>query len=420
MKLQKTFPLATGLLLILLISGRSAAQGDDICFECHNDPEMSGSAGDTIYVDSERYAESIHAQMGLECVSCHMDLDGFEDWPHAEKLEKVDCSLCHDEAFELWDEGVHGQPAREKGDLDAAGCSDCHSKHYIFPVDDLNSRVFPTNQPETCLACHGDPELTGQHEGMGSSDIARSFIESVHGQALAKSGLAVSATCSSCHGAHKVLKLDEMLPAIPETCGKCHAPIYRDYVHGVHGEAYQSGNLDVPLCTDCHGEHNIRSAEDPESNISPSHVSENCSKCHEDMSITTKYGLPIDRVDSFKNTYHGIALNLGDVRVANCASCHGYHNIRPSTDPQSKVNQDKLTETCGSCHPNAGENFAGGKIHVLDTPEDNIGAWLVKRVYVIFIVGLIAGFLAYIVLDLMAYRRRAKSNEESSNEQEEN
>ena len=125
-------------------------------------------------------------------------------------------------------------------------------------------------------------------------------------------------------------------------------------------------------------------------------------------------------MDSFKNTYHGIALNLGDVRVANCASCHGFHNIRPSTDPQSKVNQDKLAETCGSCHPNAGENFARGKIHVLDSPEDNIGAWLVKRVYVIFIVGLIAGFLAYIVLDLMAYRRRAKSNEESSNEQEEN
>ena len=415
----KTLSPVAVLLLILLLPGRSLAQGDDICFECHNDPEMTGSAGDTIYVDSERYTESIHAQAGLECVSCHLDLEGFEDWPHAERLERVDCSMCHDGVFDMWDSGVHGQPAREKGDLDAAGCADCHGKHYILPVEDLGSRVYPTNQPETCLACHGDPKLAGKHEGMGSSDIARSFIESVHGQALKKSGLTVSATCTSCHGAHKVLKLNEMLPEIPETCGKCHAPIYQDYVHGVHGEAFQSGNLDVPICTDCHGEHNIRSAEDPGSDVSPSHVSQNCAGCHEDISITTKYGLPLGRLDSYNNTYHGIALNLGDVRVANCASCHGYHNIRPSADPESMTHPARLAETCGTCHPNAGENFAEGKIHVQGNPEDNIGAWLVKRVYVIFIAGLIGGFVAYIVVDLLAHRRRRRAEQKNSNDPEE-
>ncbi len=406
-------------LLLLLLAGRSGAQGDETCYECHNDPELTGPAGDTLYVDSERFTESVHARAGLECVSCHLDLDGFEDWPHAERLKKVDCSLCHDEQFEMWDAGVHGQPAREKGDLDAASCTDCHGKHYILPGDDLNSKVYPTRQPSTCLACHGDPGLAGKHKGMGSSDIARSFVESVHGQALEKSGLTVSATCSSCHGAHKVLKLSEMLPKIPETCGKCHAPIYRDYVHGVHGEAYLSGNPDVPLCTDCHGEHNIRSPQDPVSTVSPLHVEQNCSKCHEDMSITTKYGLPVDRLDSYANTYHGIALSLGDVRVANCASCHGYHNIRPSTDPESKINPARLAETCGKCHPNAGENFVGGKIHVLYSREGNLGAWLVKKIYVIFIAVLVGGFVAYITLDLLAYRRRRKTGEENDNEPEE-
>ena len=41
-----------------------------------------------------------------------------------------------------------------------------------------------------------------------------------------------------------------------------------------------------------------------------------------------------------------------------------------------------------------------------DSPEDNIGAWLVKRIYVIFIAGLIGGFIAYITVDLVAHRRR--------------
>jgi hypothetical protein len=396
----------------------AAAQSDDICFECHNDPGMTGSAGDTIYVDSEKYTSSVHAEMGMECVNCHADLAGFEDWPHAERLEKVECSVCHDEPFEMWDAGIHGEPAREKGDLDAASCADCHGKHYIRPVADALSRVYPSNLPETCLNCHGDPKMTGKHEGMGSSEIARMYLESVHGKALENSGLVISATCSSCHGSHKIQKLSEMLPTIPETCGKCHAPIYQDYVQGVHGEDYLNGNRDVPVCTDCHGEHNIRSPEDPSSTVSPQQVSASCSRCHEDMSLTTKYGLPTDRLDSFNNTYHGIALNLGDVRVANCASCHGFHNIRPSSDPRSMTNPENLHNTCGTCHPNARENFAEGKIHIQDSPEDNIGAWLVKRIYVIFIAGLIGGFIAYITVDLVAHRRRKKSREQGSKKPE--
>jgi hypothetical protein len=399
---------------VLFAAGGAVAQSDETCFECHNDPELTGSAGDTLYVDSERFTTSVHAEAGLECVSCHADLAGFEDWPHAERLEKVDCSICHGEPYELWNAGVHGQAASDKGDLDAASCAGCHGKHYILPVSDPNSQVYPSMLPETCLHCHGDPKMAGKHDGMGSSDIASMYLESVHGKALTESGLVISATCSSCHGSHKVLKLSEMLPKIPETCGQCHAPIYQDYIQGVHGENYLAGNQDVPVCTDCHGEHNIRSPEDPESSVSPQKVAASCSRCHEDMSLTTKYGLPADRLGSFNNTYHGIALSLGDVRVANCASCHGFHNIRPSSDPRSMTNPANLHNTCGTCHPNARENFAEGKIHIQNSREENIGAWLVKRVYVIFIAGLIGGFIAYITVDLIAHRRRKKAAEQGS------
>ena len=35
---------------------------------------------------------------------------------------------------------------------------------------------------------------------------------------------------------------------------------------------------------------------------------------------------------------------------ANCASCHGFHNIFPSSDVRSSVNADNLNQTCGRCH----------------------------------------------------------------------
>jgi len=406
----------TAIVISILFAGRLPAQTDDVCMECHNDPALVGSAGDTLYVDSERYSKSIHAGAGLECVGCHADLAGNQEWPHAERLARVDCSVCHDEPFEQWKAGVHGLPAQEKGDLDAASCASCHGKHYIQPVANIESQVYPTKLPFTCLTCHGDPKLAGKHEGMGRSEIARTYLESVHGQALEKSGLVISATCSSCHGSHRVLTLKELYPQIPKVCGKCHAGIYQDYLQGVHGTAFQNGNRDVPICTDCHGEHNIRSPQDPTSTVSPQKVMAVCSRCHDNVAITTKYGLPTNRLDSYLNTFHGVAIGLGNMKVANCASCHGFHSIRPSSDPKSMIYPANLARTCGQCHPNAGANFAEGKIHVQDRPEDNIGAWLVKRFYVIFIAGLIGGFIAYICVDLVAHRRRRRTSAETGNQ----
>ena len=171
-------------LFIALCSARLGAQENELCFDCHNDPELTGATGDTLYVDSEKWTASIHNRMELECVSCHMDLAGFEDWPHPERLEKVDCSLCHDTAYELWQQGIHGLQAQAKGDLDAAGCAECHGSHDIMAVEEPSSRIYPTNLPHTCLNCHGDPGLADKHEGMGRAEVAGMYLESVHGKAL--------------------------------------------------------------------------------------------------------------------------------------------------------------------------------------------------------------------------------------------
>ncbi len=406
--------------LLLLIGLAVPLRGQEagVCFECHNDPSATGARGDTLYVNSERWTASVHAQAGLECTACHQDLAGVEDWPHPETLQKVDCSACHDKAMLDWTGSVHGKAARDKGDLDAAGCADCHGSHYILPVKDPQSPVYPSNLPATCLRCHADSSLGLKHEGMGKPEKASLYLGSVHAQALEKRGLVISATCASCHGSHNIQPLDKFLENIPRTCGECHAGIYRDYVEGVHGAEYLKGNRDVPLCTDCHGEHDIRPPDDPESKVNPRQLAQVCSRCHEDQSLSAKYGLPLGRLDSYMTSYHGVALKLGDMRVANCASCHGFHNIRPSSDPKSPVNPANLAATCGKCHPNAGENFAKGKIHVQGQPHENLGAWLVKRAYVLLILALVGGFVGYIVLDLTARRRRRAKGEDKTRDPE--
>jgi hypothetical protein len=58
-------------------------------------------------------------------------------------------------------------------------------------------------------------------------------------------------------------------------------------------------------------------------------VAKTCSDCHASEKIVARFGLKSDRIATFEESFHGAAGALGDIRVANCASCHGVHNIFP-------------------------------------------------------------------------------------------
>ena len=80
--------------------------------------------------------------------------------------------------------------------------------------------------------------------------------------------------------------------------------------------------------------------------------------------LSSEFGVAGERVKSYRDSYHGLASQFGSKVVANCASCHGVHNIFPSTDARSMIHPVNLARTCGQCHVGAGENFAKGKIHL--------------------------------------------------------
>src|SRR5262249_7110994 len=156
---------------------------------------------------------------------------------------------------------------------------------------------------------------------------------SVHGQA-AQAGKAGAAGCKDCHGAHEVLSPNA--PGSPlyyanlaKTCGECHPEAADAVQASVHGQATAKGSREAPVCTDCHSEHKIEGLKGSVARVSE----QMCSKCHASERINTKYSLPSDRVQTFFESYHGLAVQYGSTRAANCASCHGVHRVLPSSDP---------------------------------------------------------------------------------------
>ena len=229
------------------------------------------------------------------------------------------------------------------------------------------------------------------------------YLQSAHARAVAQGK--AGAVCTDCHGAHDIAPGSDPSSSIahgkiPATCGKCHGAIAEVFQHSIHGEAAARGVRDAPICTDCHGEHRILKRSEPNSPVSAANVSgETCGRCHGDTRMNDKIGLALGKVPSFQDSFHGLALRAGQLTAANCASCHGVHDIRPSSDPRSHVHPANLPQTCGKCHPGAGQRFALGPVHI--TPA-NVPVLFWIRVIYLWVIGVTIGLMTvHNALDLV-------------------
>lgn len=98
------------------------------------------------------------------------------------------------------------------------------------------------------------------------------------------------------------------------------------YARSVHGQ------LDF-TCVTCHAD--LASAELPHAETL---ARVDCSTCHDAA------------VAAYRASVHGHAQEEGWTSAATCASCHGVHDILPSTDPDSRTYHLNLPRTCGACH----------------------------------------------------------------------
>jgi nitrate/TMAO reductase-like tetraheme cytochrome c subunit len=265
-----------------------------------------------------------------------------------------------------------------------------------------------------CVTCHADREIEARHD-LPEQEFFRAYENSVHGRALEEEGFVVAAACNDCHGTHEIKPLDDpesigRKSNIPAVCGKCHSGIYEEYSESIHGQAVDSGIEAAPVCTDCHGEHTIAKVSDPESKVYSKNIPTTCSACHDDVELAAEYGFAPRRYATYINSYHGVANKFGASYVANCATCHGVHGIRPADDPLSTISKENLPGTCGKCHPGASENFALGKVHIEATKESSLGVYTVRKFYNWFIGTLVTCFVLYAVLETVGRVRRRYAN----------
>jgi hypothetical protein len=375
------------------------------CLECHQ--QISPQSG-------------IHAK--LACADCHAGLIPRQGTPPHQAKKDLPAPTCGTASCHAapagappasgpsaYADSVHGRAYLERHEPEVARCWDCHGSHAVKPVADPGSPVHRSNVPLMCSRCHEDMAVVLKYNIHAASPY-REYSRSVHGRSIpAPGGPEFAAVCTDCHGVHNIQGLGALpLHARePRTCGHCHAQAFEEYGRSIHGREAAKGNPDVPLCVDCHGEHGIAPPASPASPTAKGRIPDTCSTCHARPEIMSKYGVPADRIATFIDSYHGIAVGMGGTAEATCTDCHGVHDIRPAADPASKVFPANLAATCGraACHPKMTAKIAGTRIH---RDYDRRGSGLPYYVRKLFLWAvLLAAVLSFLYL-LPALVRRAR------------
>ena len=179
-------------------------------------------------------------------------------------------------------------------------------------------------------------------------------------------------------------------------------------MQSIHGQAIARGNWQAPVCTDCHGIHTIKAPNDPNSSVAAGNVQEH-------LRVVPRERAAVERVWRARRPRHlatwpaitAWRRKVGSNTVANCASCHGVHNILPSSDPRSTINHANLAKTCGQCHPGANEKFITSKVHLDGTLEGRHGqrrsSAMISKFYLWMIFAVIGGMVLH---NLIIFRKK--------------
>jgi predicted CXXCH cytochrome family protein len=380
MKTASSIAFALGALLVIAMP--RVAQAETDCLSCHGDKSLQDAAGHSVGVDAGVFGASLHGS--LKCGDCHTTI---KDYPHPDQVTPVQCENFHTGEAEGRVGSVHANRAEHP-------CTSCHGDaHAIFPKNDPRSAVYPLNIPRTCGNCHGNNDLAKKH---GMPNVYPMYLDSIHGFALSKEGLLVAANCQNCHGSHHILShTDPQSPTyktnIPKTCGQCHAGITANYLGGVHGKAIAAGNLNAPVCSDCHTAHAILQPTEATFRMQSTPI---CGSCHK------------DKLSTYRDTFHSQLGSLGGyVETARCWDCHGAHDVLPASDPRSPIAPANLVATCGKCHAGANASFVQYQPHAnAHNRKLNPALYFIRLFMNLLLAGVLAFFAIHTILWLIRSR----------------
>jgi len=209
--------------------------------------------------------------------------------------------------------------------------------------------TLPTAGKSGCLVCHGDRNLVRLRSGA----LISYWVDEAVMQGSAHSKI----QCTGCH-------VDFAYSAPHRTdadwrrtaklaCKNCHKDAFQAFGQGVHSLTADSSaeienqDLQKPLCGDCHGSHGIERLKDNPDGKASLHAQGRriCGRCHEDY------------WDSYADYYHGSAYRRGASDAPACWDCHGWHDVLPSSDRRSRLNETGIALTCGQCHRNVNDEY---------------------------------------------------------------
>ncbi len=415
-------------LLLLFAAGKNFAQDNSDCLMCHEDKTAKGARNGktiSIFVDEKKFSNSAHGK--INCIACHADLKDAE-FPHDENPAKAQCKGCHEEAQKMYDEGLHAKAVARKDPL-APRCQDCHGTHEILKAKDPRSTVFSLKIPYLCGKCHREGSPVQLQRNIPQDHILENYSESIHGEGLLKKGLAVSATCASCHSPHRILPHTDPRSTIARkniaaTCTQCHVSIEQVHRKIIKGEMWEKELHKLPACVDCHQPHKVRrvfyeqgmadedcmkchSKTDLKSSkdgrilfvkrvqLSESrHAKIACSQCHNEVNpskirpcetITQKVDCSSCHTavgEDYKISTHGQLHAAKDKNAPVCSDCHGDHAILGKRDPNSPIYPTNIPTLCGQCHKDgkkAALRLKSSQQHIISNYSESIhGKGLLK------------------------------------------
>lgn len=451
-------------------AGAALSEEAKSCLNCHGQRGLSITFrnGETLpaFVDAGKFAASMHAS--LPCSSCHHEFSA-EEHPQREFKNREQyaarssavCRQCHADA-RLKRSSVHASFLSSPAG--APVCSNCHNPHTIATAIHGKQTL---SENDYCLKCHqhsmGITLRNGGHvslrvdaaalEGSVHAKLAcfdchfgfsatrhpkRNFntprdfsiaqseacrrchfdkytktLESIHYSILSQGNLEAP-VCTDCHGSHTVVQARADKLQSSKRCGRCHTEIFATYAKSVHGSALvEENNFDVPICTDCHTAHTIIGAH---SQDYTDRVPEICGKCHGDAGLMSKYGLYPGVVNSYLQDFHGVTLKLyrtqkkgasnGTSRkaIATCVDCHGIHDITKTTGPASNLVKTRLVNRCRKCHPGADDEFPDAWMSHYEPSLSNAPlVFLINLTYKVFIPFMLVGLILQILLHIWRY-----------------
>ncbi len=232
------FSFLTLIVLVAILFIPVQVNGNSLsCLICH------GTSEGKIFIDGEGFTKSVHGT--LDCTSCHLK---YIDTPHRTPEKDIDksildissslrikgkadpvaisaCNQCHPDVFEKVKGSVHGKNIFEKKKPDGAFCTDCHgSAHYITSGKSGQSPVDFGHVMETCGGCH-EKEFVSRDYGFSPK-------------------------------------------------------VFERYKESFHGKKYILGHKKVPVCTTCHGSHDVKSSRDTQAMVFGENRIRLCGSCH--------------------------------------------------------------------------------------------------------------------------------------------